>query len=47
MAIANNSIAAGVFTDETQAQQAMADLQAAGFTDDQIRYSVHKGGSGI
>jgi len=47
MSTVNRSIVAGVFTDESQAQQAMADLQNAGFTDDQIRYSVHKGGAGI
>jgi uncharacterized protein (TIGR02271 family) len=40
-------IAVGVFQDEAQAKQAMRDLQQAGFTDDQIRYSVHKGGTGI
>src|SRR5947209_8727747 len=40
-------IAAGVFQDEAQAQQAMSDLQQAGFTNDQIRYSLHKGGTGI
>jgi uncharacterized protein (TIGR02271 family) len=43
----DRSIVAGVFTDQTQAQQAMRDLQNAGFSDDQIRYSVHRGGSGI
>jgi uncharacterized protein (TIGR02271 family) len=42
-----NPIAVGVFQDETQAQQAMSDLQQVGFTDSQIRYSVHKGGAGI
>jgi len=42
-----SSIVAGVFSDDAQAQQAMADLQNAGFSSDQIRYSVHKGGSGI
>ena len=47
MSTMNRSIVVGVFQNETQAQQAMADLQNAGFTDDQIRYSVHKGGSGI
>lgn len=47
MAMTDRSTVAGVFTDESQAQQAMADLQSAGFSDDQIRYSVHKGGSGI
>jgi len=47
MAMTDRSIVAGVFTDESQAQQAMAELQNAGFSNDQIRYSVHKGGSGI
>lgn len=47
MAISNHSIVAGVFSQEGPAQQAMADLQNAGFSNDQIRYSVHKGGSGI
>src|SRR3989440_10636703 len=47
MSTVNRSIVAAVFQDESQAQQAMADLQHAGFTDDQIRYSVHKGGAGI
>jgi uncharacterized protein (TIGR02271 family) len=43
----NRSTVAGVFQDESKAHQAMADLQAAGFTTDQIRYSVHRGGAGI
>lgn len=47
MTTTNRSIVAGVFQQDTQAQQAMADLQNAGFSNDQIRYSVHKGGSGI
>ncbi len=47
MTTTNRSIVAGVFTDETNAQQAMNDLQNAGFSNDQIRYSVHQGGSGI
>ena len=47
MTTTGNPIAIGVFQDEAQAKQAMADLQQAGFTDDQIRYSVHKGGTGI
>src|SRR5205807_4587619 len=47
MTMTDRSLVAGIFQDETQAQQAMADLQSAGFSDDQIRYSVHKGGSGI
>jgi len=37
----------GVFQDTPQAQQAMDDLMSAGFSKDQIRYSVSKGGSGI
>jgi len=47
MTTTDRTLVAGVFQKETQAQQAMSDLQNAGFTDDQIRYSVHKGGSGI
>lgn len=47
MTTTNRAIAAGVFQNESDAQQAMSDLQNAGFTDDQIRYSVHRGGSGI
>ncbi len=47
MARTDRPLIAGVFQNETNAQQAMADLQHAGFTDDQIRYSVHKGGAGI
>ena len=47
MTTTDRTLVAGVFQNETQAQQAMSDLQNAGFTDDQIRYSVHKGGSGI
>ncbi len=43
----NRLTVAGVFQDESKAKQAMADLQAAGFTEEQIRYSVHKGGAGI
>jgi uncharacterized protein (TIGR02271 family) len=43
----DRTLVAGVFQKETQAQQAMSNLQNAGFSDDQIRYSVHKGGSGI
>ena len=47
MTTTNHALVAGVFTDEDRAQQAMTDLQNAGFTDDEIRYSVHRGGSGI
>lgn len=47
MTTRDRTLVAGVFPNETRAQQAMSDLQNAGFTDDQIRYSVHRGGSGI
>ena len=47
MTVSNNSLVAGVFPEDAAAQQAMADLQNAGFSNDQIRYSVHKGGNGI
>src|SRR5260370_10812698 len=47
MTFTNRSLIAGAFTDEAQAQQAVADLQQANFSEDQSRYSVHKGGGGI
>lgn len=47
MTMTNRSFVVGVFQDEAQAQQAMSDLMSAGFSKDQIRYSVRKGGSGI
>lgn len=47
MSTYDRSIVTGVFQEDAQAQQAMADLQNAGFTADQIRYSVHSGGAGI
>src|SRR2546421_7947679 len=47
MATTNRSVIMGVFTDNAQAQQAMDDLQRAGFGPDQIRYSVRKSGTGI
>ena len=37
----------GVFTDNAQTQQAMDELQSAGFRANQIRYSVRKSGIGI
>jgi len=43
----NRPLAVALFQEEAQAKQAMKDLLRAGFTDDQIRYSVHKGGTGI
>jgi uncharacterized protein (TIGR02271 family) len=47
MTMTNRSFVVGVFQEEAQAQQAMNDLMSAGFSKDEIRYSVHKGGSGI
>jgi uncharacterized protein (TIGR02271 family) len=43
----NRAIVMGVFADDAQAQQAMNDLQQAGFSSDQIRYSVRRSGTGI
>jgi hypothetical protein len=37
----------GIFADEQHAQQAMADLQQAGFSNKQILYSPHKSGANI
>ena len=47
MTTTQRPIIAGVFTDEAQAQKAMDDLQRAGFSRDQIRYSVRRSGTGI
>jgi hypothetical protein len=47
MSTYGRSIVTGVFQSEADAQQAMTDLQNAGFSADQIRYSVHRGGAGI
>ncbi len=47
MATTGNPIIAAIFQNEDQAMQGMKDLQRAGFSNDQIRYSVHRGGSGI
>jgi uncharacterized protein (TIGR02271 family) len=47
MTTTNRSIVAGVFADEQHAQQAMVDLQDAGFRENQIRYSPHKSGANI
>src|SRR5512142_1480361 len=47
MATTDQSRVMGVFQDGTQAQQAMDELQRAGFRADQIRYSVRKSGTGI
>lgn len=47
MTTSNRNFVVGVFQDTPQAQQAMDNLMSAGFSKDQIRYSVSKGGSGI
>lgn len=47
MTTTNRSIVIAVFTDEKQVQQAIKDLQHAGFSNDQIRYSVSRGDGGI
>ncbi len=43
----NRSIVVSVFQDNSQAQQAISDLMNSGFSNDQIKYSVNKGGGGI
>lgn len=47
MTTSDRSIVTGIFSDEQQAQQAMTELQAAGFSEDQIRYSPHESGTTI
>lgn len=47
MTTTNRSTVTGIFTDEQHAQQAMADLEQAGFSQKQIRYSPHKKGTSI
>src|SRR5579885_2142243 len=42
-----SNIVVAAFTDETQAQKAMNDLMAAGFSGDQIRHSVRRDGMGL
>jgi uncharacterized protein (TIGR02271 family) len=44
---ANRPTVVGLFQSEMEAQQAMNDLEQAGFGNDQIRYSVHRGGTGV
>jgi uncharacterized protein (TIGR02271 family) len=43
----NRSFVIAAFQDNDQAQQAIQDLMNAGFSRDQIRYSVRQGGGGI
>jgi uncharacterized protein (TIGR02271 family) len=47
MAAMNRSVVVSVFQDNNQAQQAINDLMNSGFSNDQIKYSVNKGGGGI
>ena len=47
MATTNRSFVTGIFADEQHAQQAMSDLQEAGFSNKQIQYSPHKSGASI
>ncbi|HLX59610.1 MAG TPA: YsnF/AvaK domain-containing protein [Ktedonobacteraceae bacterium] len=46
MNTADRATVVGVFTDDTQAQQAIEALQQAGFSNDQITYSGHGAASG-
>ena len=43
----NRPTVVSLFQSEMEAQRAMNELQQAGFSNDQIRYSVHRGGTGI
>jgi uncharacterized protein (TIGR02271 family) len=47
MTTTNRSFVTGIFADEQHAQQAMSDLQEAGFSNKQIQYSPHKSGASI
>ena len=47
MTTTDRSIVTGIFASDKQAQQAITDLQNAGFTDEQIRYSPHESGATI
>ncbi len=47
MTTTNRPTVVGLFHSEIEAQQAMNELQQANFSNDQIRYSVHRGGTGI
>ena len=47
MTTSNRPMITGIFADEQHAQQAMADLQQAGFSNKQILYSPHKSGATI
>src|SRR5947209_14256672 len=47
MATTERSVVVGVFADRTVAEQAVQELQRAGFSNDQIKYSVNRGEAGI
>jgi uncharacterized protein (TIGR02271 family) len=47
MTTTNRPIVVSVFQDNNKAQQAVNDLMNTGFSNDQIKYSVNKGGGGI
>lgn len=47
MTTTSRPVVVSVFKDEGQAQQAVNDLLNAGFKNDQIHYSVNRGGGGI
>lgn len=47
MTTTNRPTVLSQFQSEMEAQRAMNDLRQAGFSNDQIRYSVHRGSTGI
>ncbi len=47
MQTGNSPLVVSVFKDNAQAQKAITDLEHAGFSANQIRYSVKRGGGGI
>jgi uncharacterized protein (TIGR02271 family) len=47
MAMTERPVVVGVFENQATADQAVRELQRAGFSNEQIKYSVNKGGRGI
>ncbi len=47
MAMTEQQVVVGVFADHAAAERAIHELQRAGFSDNQIRYSVKRGNEGI
>ncbi|GAC1379337.1 MAG: hypothetical protein NVS4B7_06020 [Ktedonobacteraceae bacterium] len=47
MAMTERPIVVGVFENQAAADQAVRELQRGGFNNDQIKYSINKGGPGI